>query len=82
MYRPDKWIDDDDAPTRKFVQTPSVAVVRPTPARRDGLWDANDVAERPQERGHPATAARRAAKSPSGSHVDRIGQKQSSVSGR
>ncbi|HZL18578.1 MAG TPA: hypothetical protein VFG23_12620, partial [Polyangia bacterium] len=32
--------------------------------------------------GHPATAARSAAKSPSDSHVDRTAQKQSDVSGR
>jgi hypothetical protein len=43
MYRPNKWIDDDDAPTQKF-RTTSVAPVRPTPSQRDGLWDANDVA--------------------------------------
>jgi excisionase family DNA binding protein len=42
MNRLNRWIDDD-APTQKF-RTPSVAVARPTPAQRDGLWDANDVA--------------------------------------
>jgi hypothetical protein len=44
MYRPDKWIDDDDAPTRKLAPTPSVPAVRPAPSQRHGRWDANAVA--------------------------------------
>jgi hypothetical protein len=44
MYRPDKWIDDDDAFAQKFVRTTSVVAVRPTPSQCDCMWDANDVA--------------------------------------
>jgi excisionase family DNA binding protein len=47
MDRLNEWTDDDDnAPTRKFVITTNRPVVaRTIPPERDGLWDANDVAQ-------------------------------------
>jgi excisionase family DNA binding protein len=47
MNRLKKWTDDDDeAPTLEFEPRKMAIGVPPTtPPRRDGLWDANDVAQ-------------------------------------